>query len=345
MVKAQVHAGGRGKAGGVKRVANVEEVEHVSGSLLGTHLVTHQTTTDGQPVNTLLIEATSSIEREMYFGMLVDRASKRVVMMASTEGGMDIEEVAANTPEKILTIAVSPVAGLQGYQVRELGFGLGLSGEQIKALGQIMRALYLLYRDKDCSLVEINPLITTGEGKLMALDAKITFVDNALYRHPDITALLDASQDDEKEHHAQQFDLNYIILDGNIGCMVNGAGLAMGTMDTIKLHGGSPANFLDVGGSATEERVMEAFKIILSDTKVKAILVNIFGGIMKCDVIAAGVIAAAKQIGLNVPLVVRLEGTNVDIGKKLLAESGIDLISADGMKDAAEKVVAAAKGA
>ena len=344
MVKAQVHAGGRGKAGGVKRVANVEEVEQISGSLLGTHLVTHQTTTDGQPVNTLLIEATSSIEREMYFGMLVDRASKRVVMMASTEGGMDIEEVAANTPEKILTIAVSPVAGLQGYQVRELGFGLGLSGEQIKALGQIMRALYLLYRDKDCSLVEINPLITTGEGKLMALDAKITFDDNALYRHPDITALLDASQDDEKEHHAQQFDLNYISLDGNIGCMVNGAGLAMATMDLIKLHGGAPANFLDVGGGTSAEKVAEAFKLILSDDKVKGILVNIFGGIVRCDLIAEGIIRAVKEVGIDIPIVVRLEGTNVEEGRAILKQSDLSIITGDTLTDAASKVVAAVQG-
>ena len=344
MVKAQVHAGGRGKAGGVKRVSNVEEVEQISGTLLGTNLVTHQTTAEGQPVNTLLIEATSSIEREMYFGMLVDRATKRVVMMASTEGGMDIEEVAANTPEKILTIAVSPVAGLQGYQVRELGFGLGLSGEQIKALGKIMRALYLLYRDKDCSLVEINPLITTSSGELMALDAKITFDDNALYRHPDITTLLDASQDDEKEHHAQQFGLNYISLDGNIGCMVNGAGLAMATMDLIKLHGGAPANFLDVGGGTSAEKVAEAFKLILSDNKVKAILVNIFGGIVRCDLIAEGIIKAVKEVGISIPVVVRLEGTNVEEGRAILQQSDVAIITGDNLTDAASKVVAAVEG-
>jgi len=344
MVKAQVHAGGRGKAGGVKRASNVEEVEQISSTLLGTHLVTHQTNAEGQPVNTLLIEATSSIAREMYFGMLVDRASKRVVMMASTEGGMDIEEVAANTPEKILSIAVSPVAGLQGYQVRELGFGLGLKGEQIKALGQIMRALYLLYRDKDCSLVEINPLITTDEGKLMALDAKITFDDNALYRRPDITALLDASQDDEKEHHAQQFGLNYISLDGNIGCMVNGAGLAMATMDLIKLHGGAPANFLDVGGGTSAEKVAEAFKLILSDEKVEAILVNIFGGIVRCDLIAEGIIRAVKEVGISIPVVVRLEGTNVEDGRAILKQSDLSIITGDSLTDAASKVVEAVQG-
>ncbi len=344
MVKAQVHAGGRGKAGGVKHASNVEEVEQISGTLLGTNLVTHQTTADGQPVNTLLIEATSSIDREMYFGMLVDRATKRVVMMASTEGGMDIEEVAANTPEKILTIAVSPVAGLQGYQVRELGFGLGLTGEQIKALGKIMRALYLLYRDKDCSLVEINPLITTSEGELMALDAKITFDDNALYRHPDITTLLDASQDDEKEHHAQQFGLSYISLDGNIGCMVNGAGLAMATMDLIKLHGGAPANFLDVGGGTSAEKVAEAFKLILSDNKVRAILVNIFGGIVRCDLIAEGIIKAVKEVGIDIPVVVRLEGTNVEEGRAILQQSDVAIITGDNLTDAASKVVAAVQG-
>jgi len=344
MVKAQVHAGGRGKAGGVKRASNVEEVEQISGTLLGTNLVTHQTTAGGQPVNTLLIEATSSIDREMYFGMLVDRATKRVVMMASTEGGMDIEEVAANTPEKILTIAISPVAGLQGYQVRELGFGLGLTGEQIKALGKIMRALYLLYRDKDCSLVEINPLITTKEGELMALDAKITFDDNALYRHPDITTLLDASQDDEKEHHAQQFGLSYISLDGNIGCMVNGAGLAMATMDLIKLHGGAPANFLDVGGGTSAEKVAEAFKLILSDNKVKAILVNIFGGIVRCDLIAEGIIKAVKEVGIDIPVVVRLEGTNVEEGRAILQQSDVAIITGDNLTDAASKVVAAVQG-
>jgi len=344
MVKAQVHAGGRGKAGGVKRAANVEEVEQISSALLGTHLVTHQTTSQGQPVNTLLIEATSTIARELYFGMLVDRATKRVVMMASTEGGMDIEEVAAKTPEKILTVTINPVTGLQGYQVRELGFGLDLSSDQIKALGKIMHGLYQLYREKDCSLVEINPLITTTEGALMALDAKINFDDNALYRHSDITALLDASQDDEKEHHAQQFGLNYISLDGNIGCLVNGAGLAMATMDLIKLHGGEPANFLDVGGGTSAEKVSEAFKLILSDEKVEAILVNIFGGIVRCDLIAEGIIRAVKEVGISIPVVVRLEGTNVEQGREILSQSDLSIITGDDLADAASKAVAAVQG-
>ncbi len=345
MIKAQVHAGGRGKAGGVKRAANIEEVEKLSSSLLGTRLVTHQTTGDGQPVDTLLIEQTSSISRELYFGMLIDRARKRVVMMASTEGGMDIEEVAAATPEKILTIAINPVTGLYGYQVRELGFGLGLSGDQIKQLGKIMHNLYRLFREKDASLIEINPLIVTGEGELMALDAKITFDDNALYRHGDITSLRDATQEDEKEHHAAQFGLNYVSLDGDIACMVNGAGLAMATMDIIKLHGGDPANFLDVGGGTSAEKVAEAFKLILSDDKVRAILVNIFGGIVRCDLIAEGVINAVREVGITIPVVVRLEGTNVEQGKAMLNDSDLAIITAEDLDDAAAKAVAAAKGA
>ena len=343
MVKAQVHAGGRGKAGGVKRAANIEEVEKLSSSLRGTKLVTHQTTAAGQPVDTLLIEQTSTISRELYFGMLVDRARKRVVMMASTEGGMDIEEVAAKTPEKILTIAVNPVTGLYGYQVRELGFGLGLTGDQIKQLGKIMNSLYMLFREKDASLVEINPLIVTGEDNLMALDAKINFDDNALYRHADITALRDATQEDEKEHHAAQFGLNYVSLDGDIACMVNGAGLAMATMDIIKLHGGDPANFLDVGGGTSAEKVAEAFKLILSDDKVKAILVNIFGGIVRCDLIAEGVINAVREVGIDIPVVVRLEGTNVEQGKAMLNDSDLAIITAEDLDDAAAKAVAAAK--
>lgn len=345
MLKAQVHAGGRGKAGGVKRAADIEAVEQLSSTLLGTHLVTHQTTARGQPVNTLLIEQTSTIQRELYFGMLVDRASKRIVMMASTEGGMDIEAVAAETPEKILSVAIDPVAGLQGYQVRELGFGLGLTGDQIKALGRIMHGLYRLFVDKDCSLLEVNPLIVSGKGELMALDAKINFDDNALYRHADITALHDASQDDDKEHHAQQFGLNYISLDGNIGCLVNGAGLAMATMDLIKLHGGEPANFLDVGGGTSAEKVAEAFKLILSDNKVEAILVNIFGGIVRCDLIAEGVIRAVREVGISIPVVVRLEGTNVEQGRAMLRDSGLSIITGEGLTDAASKVVAAVKGA
>jgi succinyl-CoA synthetase beta subunit len=344
MVKAQVHAGGRGKVGGVKRAASIEEVEQLSSGLLGAHLVTHQTTAEGQPVNTLLIEETSEIKRELYFSMLVDRASKRIVMMASTEGGMDIEAVAAETPEKILTVTIDPVAGLQGYQVREVGFGLGLTGDQIKALGRIMHGLYQLFCEKDCSLLEINPLIVSGKDELMALDAKINFDDNALYRHSDITALLDASQDDEKEHHAQQFGLNYISLDGNIGCLVNGAGLAMATMDLIKLHGGEPANFLDVGGGTSAEKVAEAFKLILSDDKVEAILVNIFGGIVRCDLIAEGVIRAVREVGISIPVVVRLEGTNVEQGRAMLRDSDLAIITGEGLTDAASKVVAAVQG-
>jgi succinyl-CoA synthetase beta subunit len=345
MVKAQVHAGGRGKAGGVKRAASLAEVEQFCNDMLGIQLVTHQTTATGQPVETLLIEETSEIRRELYFGMLVDRARKRIIMMASTEGGMDIETVAAETPDKILTVSIDPVAGLQGYQVRELGFGLGLSGDQIKALGRIMHGLYRLFCDKDASLVEINPLIVTGNDELMALDAKINFDDNALYRHADITSLRDATQEDEKEHHAAQFGLNYISLDGNIACMVNGAGLAMATMDIIKLHGGEPANFLDVGGGTNVEKVAEAFKLILSDAKVRAILVNIFGGIVRCDLIAEGVIAAVREVGISIPVVVRLEGTNVEQGRRLLEESGLAIITATDLDDAASKAVAAAGGA
>ncbi|MGD8514081.1 MAG: ADP-forming succinate--CoA ligase subunit beta [Granulosicoccaceae bacterium] len=344
MVKAQVHAGGRGKAGGVKRAASLQEVEQFCNEMLGTRLVTHQTDAAGQPVETLLIEQTSQISRELYFGMLVDRACKRIIMMASTEGGMDIETVAAETPDKILTVTIDPVAGLQGYQVRELGFGLGLTGEQIKELGRIMHGLYRLFCDKDASLVEINPLIVTADNALMALDAKINFDDNALYRHADITSLRDASQEDAKEHHAAQFGLNYISLDGNIACMVNGAGLAMATMDIIKLHGGEPANFLDVGGGTNAEKVAEAFKLILSEEKVRAILVNIFGGIVRCDLIAEGVIAAVREVGIDIPVVVRLEGTNVEQGRRLLEESGLAIISATGLDDAATKAVAAAGG-
>jgi len=342
MVKAQVHAGGRGKAGGVKRAQDVEQVEKISSTLLGSSLVTHQTTAAGQPVNTLLIEQTSSIARELYFSMLVDRASKRIVMMASTEGGMDIEEVAANTPDKILSISIDPVAGLQGYQIRSLGFGLELESDQIKALGRIMQGLVKLFVAKDCSLIEINPLIVDEQGNLLALDGKINFDDNALYRRSDITALLDASQDDEKEHHAQQFGLNYISLDGNIGCLVNGAGLAMATMDLIKLHGGEPANFLDVGGGTSAEKVAEAFKLILSDDKVKTILVNIFGGIVRCDLIAEGIIRAVREVGTNVSVVVRLQGTNVEQGRTMLQESDLDIITSDDLADAAQKAVAAA---
>ena len=345
VVKAQIHAGGRGKGGGVKVAKSKGEVKELAREILGMQLVTHQTGPEGKEVKRVLVEEGCNIARELYLGMVIDRETSRVVMMASTEGGMEIEEVAAKTPEKILKEYIDPAVGMQAYQARNLAFGLGLDKAQVGKAVKLMLALYTAFIDSDCSLAEINPMVITGDGDVMALDAKMNFDSNSLYRQKAIEEMRDFDEEDPNEIEASKHELSYIALDGNIGCMVNGAGLAMGTMDTIKLHGGSPANFLDVGGSATEERVMEAFKIILSDPKVKAILVNIFGGIMKCDVIAAGVIAAAKQIDLKVPLVVRLEGTNVEIGKKLLAESGINLIAADGMKDAAEKVVAAAKGA
>ena len=345
VVKAQIHAGGRGMGGGVKVAKSKAEVKGLAKEILGMQLVTHQTGPEGKEVKRVLVEEGCDIKTELYLGMVIDRETSRIVMMASTEGGMEIEEVAEKTPEKILKQYIDPAVGMQGYQARNLAFGLGLDKAVIGKTVKLMMGLYQAFVDSDCSLAEINPMVITGDGNVMALDAKMNFDSNALYRQKAIEEMRDFDEEDPNEIEASKHELSYIALDGNIGCMVNGAGLAMGTMDTIKLHGGSPANFLDVGGSATEERVMEAFKIILSDTKVKAILVNIFGGIMKCDVIAAGVIAAAKQIDLKVPLVVRLEGTNVEIGKKLLAESGIDLIPADGMKDAAEKVVAAAKGA
>jgi len=345
VVKAQIHAGGRGKGGGVKVAKTKSQVKDFAKEILGMQLVTHQTGPEGKEVKRVLVEEGCDIKRELYLGMVIDRATSRVVMMASTEGGMEIEEVAEKTPEKILKEVVDPAVGFQAYQARNLAFGLGLDKAQVGKTVKLMMGLYQAFVDSDCSLAEINPLVVTGSGDVMALDAKMNFDSNSLYRQKDIEEMRDFDEEDPNEIEASKHELSYIALDGNIGCMVNGAGLAMGTMDTIKLHGGSPANFLDVGGSADEERVTEAFKIILSDPKVKAILVNIFGGIMKCDVIASGVIAAAKQVDLKVPLVVRLEGTNVEIGKKLLAESGIDLIAADGMKDAAEKVVAAAKGA
>ncbi len=344
VVKAQIHAGGRGKGGGVKIAKSKSEVKGLAKEILGMQLVTHQTGPEGKEVKRILVEEGCDIARELYLGMVIDRATSRVVMMASTEGGMEIEEVAEKTPELILKEIVDPAVGFQGYQARNLAFGLGLDKMQVGKTAKLMTGLYQAFVDSDCSLAEINPMVVTGDGDVMALDAKMNFDGNALYRHKPIEEMRDFDEEDPNEIEASKYELSYIALDGNIGCMVNGAGLAMATMDTIKLHGGSPANFLDVGGSADEERVTEAFKIILSDLKVKAILVNIFGGIMKCDVIAGGVIAAARQIDLKVPLVVRLEGTNVDLGKKMLSESGLDLISADGMKDAAEKVVAAAKG-
>jgi succinyl-CoA synthetase beta subunit len=343
VVKAQVHAGGRGKAGGVKIAKSRDEVGQYTEAMLGTSLVTHQTDDKGLPINSVMVEQGLNIERELYLGALVDRGSKRVVFMASAAGGMDIEEVAANEPEKILTVQVNPVAGLQPYQCRQLGFGLGLDKKQIGKLTAFMNGLYNLFMEKDLSLIEINPLIVTAEGELLALDAKINVDDNAIEvgRQKDIADMRDTSQEDETEVQAAEHGLNYITLDGNIGCMVNGAGLAMATMDTIKLHGGNPANFLDVGGGTTKERVTEAFKIILSSDAVEGILVNIFGGIVRCDMIAEGIIEAVKDVGVNVPVVVRLEGTNVEKGKELLEQSGLELTAADNLTDAAKKVVAA----
>ncbi len=340
VVKAQVHAGGRGKAGGVKLVNDIESLTHTVGGMLGTRLVTIQTGNDGQPVNQVLIEETCSIARELYVGAVIDRSSRRVVLMASTEGGVEIEKVAAETPEKILKTTVNPLAGLQPYQGRELAFGLGLEGEQIKQFGKMLAGLAKMFVEKDLSLVEINPLVVTAEGDLLCLDAKINVDDNALYRQPDLLEMHDTSQEDERENRAKEWDLNYISLDGDIGCMVNGAGLAMATMDLIKLCGGEPANFLDVGGGATKERVSEAFKIILSDKNVKGILVNIFGGIVRCDLIAEGIIGAVEEVHVNVPVVVRLEGNNAERGSQLLSDSGLNLIAANDLTDAAEKIVA-----
>jgi succinyl-CoA synthetase beta subunit len=340
IVKAQVHAGGRGKAGGVKLVNDIESLSHAVGDMLGTRLVTIQTGSDGQPVNQVLIEETCNIARELYVGAVIDRSSRRVVLMASTEGGVEIEKVAAETPEKILKTTVNPLTGLQPYQGRELAFGLGLEGEQIKQFGKMLAGLAKMFVEKDLGLVEINPLVVTAEGDLLCLDAKINVDDNALYRQPDLLEMHDTSQEDERENRAKEWDLNYISLDGDIGCMVNGAGLAMATMDLIKLCGGEPANFLDVGGGATKERVSEAFKIILSDKNVKGILVNIFGGIVRCDLIAEGIIGAVEEVHVNVPVVVRLEGNNAERGSQLLSDSGLNLIAANDLTDAAEKIVA-----
>ncbi len=342
VIKAQVHAGGRGKAGGVALADSMEALRGHADRLLGTHLVTHQSGPEGQPVNQVLVEKVSAIARELYLGVVVDRASRRIVFMASSAGGMDIEEVAAATPEKIIRVAVDPIAALQPYQARRVAFALGLQGDAVRQLTRIMQGLGRLFVDKDASLVEVNPLVLTDEGNLLALDAKLNIDGNALYRQPEILALRDPSQEDEREYRAQQHDLNYVRLDGDIGCMVNGAGLAMATMDLIKLHGGQPANFLDVGGGTTAHKVAEAFKLISSDEKVRAILVNIFGGIVRCDLIAEGIIAAVKEVGLSLPVVVRLEGTNVEQGKQMLAESGLDIITADGLTDAAQRAVAAA---
>jgi succinyl-CoA synthetase beta subunit len=344
VVKAQVHAGGRGKAGGVKLCRSVEEVRTAAANMLGKRLVTHQTGPDGLPVNMLLIESGSDIARELYLSVLVDRSREQLVFMASAAGGMEIEEVAAETPEKIFRVHVHPAAGIQSYQIRELAFGLGITERtQMTTFGKIVNGLYRLFMEKDASLVEVNPLIVTTDGRVLALDAKLNLDDNALYRQPELAAMRDASQEDARESEARQHELNYVSLDGNIACMVNGAGLAMATMDIIKLHGGAPANFLDVGGGATSERVTAAFKLILSNRSVKAILVNIFGGIVRCDLIAEGIIAAVKDVGVRVPVVVRLEGTNVEQGKKLLASSGLAITPANDLTDAAKKVVAAIK--
>ena len=345
VVKAQIHAGGRGKAGGVKVVKSVADVKAEAERLLGSTLVTHQTGPAGKEVQRLYIEQGCDIGRELYLSMLVDRGSSQVTIIASTEGGMDIEAVAAETPEKILTVSIDPATGLKPHHVRSIANALGLSGNTAKQASGFLSGIYKAFTQLDASLVEINPLVITGSGDLLALDAKMGFDDNALFRQKDVLALRDLSEEDESEVRASEFDLNYIKLDGTIGCMVNGAGLAMATMDIIKLEGGEPANFLDVGGSATTERVTEAFKIILSDSNVEGILVNIFGGIMRCDVIAEGVVEAARSLGLTKPLVVRLEGTNVEKGKQIMAESGLAIISADNLGDAAQKIVAAVKGA
>jgi len=341
VVKAQVHAGGRGKAGGVKLARSTDEVREHAESMLGKQLVTHQSGPEGLPINVVYVEEGSSIDRELYLSMLVDREVSRVAFIASAAGGMDIEQVAEETPEKIFTIAIAPDAGLQDYQARQLAFGLGLDKKQMRQFGNLVKRLYTLYQECDASLVEINPLITTGEGDVLALDAKINIDGSALYRQPDVLKMRDLSQEDEREREAAEHDLNYVSLDGNIACMVNGAGLAMATMDIIKLHGGTPANFLDVGGGATSERVTEAFKLILSNESVTAILVNIFGGIVRCDLIAQGIVDAVKGVGVKVPVVVRLEGTNVEKGRELLKESGLDIITAKDLADAAQKAVAA----
>ena len=345
VVKAQIHAGGRGKAGGVKVVKSIDDVKKESTRILGSTLVTHQTGPKGKQVNRLYIEEGSAIDKEFYLSMLVDRETSRVAIVVSTEGGMNIEEVAHETPEKILTITVDPATGIGGHHVRSVSKALNLDADLTKQMGSLLPKLYQAFVDKDMSLLEINPLVVTKDKKLICLDAKVGFDGNALYRHPDIVALRDETEEDEKEIEASKYDLSYISLDGSIGCMVNGAGLAMATLDIIKLYGESPANFLDVGGGASEEKVTAAFKIITADPNVKGILVNIFGGIMKCDVIARGVIAAVKAVGLKVPLVVRLEGTNVAEGKKILAESGLNVLPADDLDDAAQKIVAAVKKA
>ncbi len=344
VVKAQVHAGGRGKAGGVKLVSSKAEIEAFAKQWLGKNLVTYQTDAKGQPVSRILVETCTDIAKELYLGAVVDRGTRRIVFMASTEGGVEIEKVAEETPEKILKAIIDPVTGAQPYQARELAFKLGLEGVQIKQFVTIFLGLAKLFKERDLALLEINPLVITSEGNLHCLDAKIVIDGNAMYRQPKLKAMHDPSQEDAREAHAAAFELNYVALDGNIGCMVNGAGLAMGTMDIVQLHGGAPANFLDVGGGATKERVVEAFKIILSDENVKAVLINIFGGIVRCDLIADGVIGAVAEVGVKVPVVVRLEGNNAELGTKKLAESGLDIIAATSLTDAAQQVVKAAEG-
>ncbi len=343
VVKAQIHAGGRGKGGGVKVVKSVAEVKEAADQILGMTLITPQTGPAGKQVRCIYIEEGCDIARELYLGMLVDRAAGRITVMASTEGGMEIEEVAEHSPEKILKISIDPAIGLQPFHARQVAFGLGLEGKQVSSAVKLLLGVYSAFNDSDASLIEINPLVVTGNGVVIALDAKMNFDDNALFRHKDIAEMRDENEEDPSELEASRHELNYIKLDGAIGCMVNGAGLAMATMDIINLYGGEPANFLDVGGGADKERVTTAFKIILSDDNVQGILVNIFGGIMRCDVIAEGVVAAAREVDLNVPLVVRLEGTNVELGKKIMAESGLAIVSAENLADAAEKVVKAVK--
>ena len=345
VVKAQVHAGGRGKAGGVKLVDTAQEAEDFAKLWLGKKMVTYQTDAGGQPVSKILVETCTDIAQELYLGAVVDRSSRRVVFMASVEGGVEIEKVAAETPEKILRATIDPLTGAQPYQGRDLAFRLGLKGVQIKQFTKLFLGLSKLFHDMDLALLEINPLVVTDEGNLHCLDGKINIDGNAMYRQPKLREMHDPSQDDEREAQAAQWELNYVALNGNIGCMVNGAGLAMGTMDIVQLHGGSPANFLDVGGGATKERVTEAFKIILSDENVAAVLVNIFGGIVRCDLIAEGVVGAVNEVGVQVPVVVRLEGNNAEVGREVLKASGLNIIAANSLSDAAEKVVAAAGGA
>ncbi len=344
VIKAQIHAGGRGKGGGVKLANSIDDVKQIASDIIGMNLVTHQTGPEGKLVTKILVEEASDIDKEFYLGMVIDRATEEIVVMASPEGGMEIEEVARKSPEKIMKEYVNPTVGLMPYQCRKIAYFLGLDGKAVNKAVKFILGLYEVFTDKDCSLAEINPLILTKSGDIMALDAKMNFDDNALYRHPDIEKLQDPEEEDPTELEAKKWGISYVKLDGNIGCLVNGAGLAMSTMDIIKFHGGEPANFLDVGGGASTEQVTQAFKMILSDLNVKAIFVNIFGGIMKCDTIAEGIITAAKEVGIEVPLVVRLEGTNVELGRKLLSQSGLNIITGADMREAAAKVVEATKG-